>query len=157
MIRKLKPSKHGGLNMSSPTETLIVEDNLLPVSPTGTCISSSTSGGSPLAKAPVDAKLDVLLELVRKTVVAKRELDKEETWLTQEQNTIKAEQAAIDERQEALDVRKRTFERRETTAKRAREAYLHDMQSIDRRLTNPDNDDEDDCAGDGLVGSTRNR
>jgi hypothetical protein len=79
------------------------------------------------------------------------------SWLTQEQNTINAEQAEIDERQEALDVRKRAFERRETTAKRAREAYLHDMQSIDRRLTNPDNDDEDDCAGDGLVGSTRNR
>jgi hypothetical protein len=125
-----------------------------PASPTDTCVSSST-GGTPPA---VDAKLAALLELVKRTVGAKRELDREEACLMQEGNRIGAKQAALDEQQEALDGEKQAFEKRQKTAERAREAYLDDMHCIDERLTRPDRDDDDGSAGAGLVGGfSRNR
>ena len=86
MIGKLPPSKTGGLNVSSITESQIGENNPPPASPPDTCISPSTEGDTPLVKVPVDTKLNELLELVKKTVDFKRELDKEETWLMEEGN-----------------------------------------------------------------------
>lgn len=133
------PRRMTGELVLSDTELEVVEYTV-PLSPAGTCISSSTAANSPPAKTDVD-RLNVLLELVKQTVSAKRKLDKEDTWLMEEGNTIRSEQAEIDEKQEALDSRKHAFEEREAQAKRAREDYLDAMHSIDHKLRHPDDDE----------------
>lgn len=159
MIGKLPPNKTGGLNVSSITESQIGENNPPPTRPADTCISSSTEGVSPLANASVDTKLNALLELVKKTVGFKHELDKEETWLMEEGNTIRVEENTIDEKQQELDfdLRKYAFEDREKNVKRDHETNLDDIHVIDQKLTHPDYDDEDDDVGGTLVGGVGNR
>lgn len=145
MIGQIRSTTHGGLVHSpEPSQT---QDDRVPETPTGTSASSTPAGGSPAGKTraepSADPRLDTLLKLVAKTVRAKRQLDKEETWLIEENNSVNAAQRAIDEAQEALDRRKETMGKREGQAKRAREEYHLDVDDIDWGIKFPDDDRKD--------------
>lgn len=146
MIGKLNSTstRHGAM-IHSPEQSQ-TQDDRVPASPTTTSVSSTPAGGSPAGKtraeSSADPRLDTLLQLVTKTVRAKRQLDKEETWLMDESNRILHEQLAIDKAQEALDVRKDAHAERVGLAKRAREEHTQDMKDIDWSLQHPDDDAE---------------
>lgn len=139
------PTPHGGLVMS-PENSQLAEDNPPPASPAETTVSSSTMagsvGGSPVAPARADPKLDALLKLVTNTVASKRSIDKEAEWLSKENNSIIQEQVQLDQLQEALRERRYKWEDREDKAKRARALFNEDMVRIDQSITHPDDDPE---------------
>jgi len=134
MKRKLVGTKHGGLNMSSPTESQTAEDNAPPTSPTATIISSTTAGGSPAANAPVDAKLQALHQLLENLYHIEPVNEKERVYIIQEGNAIGQEQRRIEEAQEALDKRKYDYEEREKKHKRALEVFEEDMSSLECKI-----------------------
>jgi len=154
MIGKIRPTENRALVMSRENSQEVIPDSqtqderrAAPGSPAGTSVSSTPLGGSPAGKARVEAKadprLDTLLQLVAKTVRAKRELDKEETWFMEENNSVLDAQRAIDKAQEELDVRKDALKERERLVKRAREAFIRDSADIDWKIAHPDTDRED--------------
>ena len=154
MIGRIRSTKHGGLVMSRENSLDVIPDSLTqaastaaPASPAGTSVSSTPVGGSPAGKAraetKADPRLDTLLQLVARTVRAKRELDKEETWFMEENNSILEAQRAIDKAQEQLDGRKDALKERERLVKRAREAFARDSADIDWKIAHPDCDREE--------------
>jgi hypothetical protein len=142
MIGKIPGQKHGGLNMSSPTPSQICDKDAAPVSPAVTTISSTTNGGSPVAKGPVDPKLESVLQLVDNVYHAQADLDKQNTSITEENNTIVEQQSIIDKAQEAVDKRRYDLSEREKNYKRALEAFEDDMHKLDKKIRRRDDYDD---------------
>jgi len=141
MIGKIPGQKHGGMNMSSPTPSQTCDKEVPPVSPAVTAISSTTNGGSPAAKGPVDPKLESLLQLVDNVYHAQAELDKQNTSIIAENNAIIEQQSIIDKAQEAIDKRTYDLDERKKNYKRALEAFEDDMNKLDKRIRRRDDDD----------------
>jgi hypothetical protein len=142
MIGKIPGQKYGGMNMSSPTPSQTCDKDAAPVSPTVTKISSTTRGGSPVAKDPVDPKLESVHQLVDNVYHAQADLDKQNTSITEENNAINEEQAIIDKAQELVDKRRHDLSEREKNYKRALEAFEDDMHKLDKKIRRHDDDDE---------------
>jgi hypothetical protein len=142
MIGKIAGQKHGGMNMSSPTPSQLCDKDAAPVSPAVTTITSTTNGGSPAAKGPVDPKLESLLQLVDNVYHAQAELDKQHTSNIEENNAINEQQSIIEKAQEAIDKRRSDLREREKNYKRALEAFEDDMHKLDKRIRRRDDDDD---------------